>query len=157
MYHLAVFQFQCRVFCAGTFPDHSQHTGHSRAAEVILPVQFDQRRQNDGQFQFDRIDGTDFCFQIHITDGGLVRVRFCAHCAKHAAIDIEMGVINGVYLFRCHLIIPCCCGINRIGTAHSRNTDFAGTYAVSRTHGTHAGKRADMLGIAQFCSVERRT
>ena len=157
MYHFAVFQFQGRVFCAGTFPDHSQNAGHGCAAKVILPVQFDQSRQNDGHFQFNGIQCADFCFQIHITDGRFVRICFSAHGTKYTAVDIKMRIIDGIYLFGCHLIIACGCRINSISTAHCGDTDFTGTYAIRRTHGTHTGEWADMLRVTQFCSIERRT
>ena len=157
MYHFAVFQTQCRVFGYGSFADDGQYAGHSRTAKVILPVQLNQSRQNDGQFQFYRMECADFCFQIHIMNGCLIGIRFRTHSTKHPPIDVEMGVINGILFFRCHLIVPGSGGIHGICTTHSRQTDFTSTYTVRCAHGTHARKCAGMSSISQFCSVEGRT
>ena len=157
MYYFAIFQSQCGVFCCRTLTNHCQHTSHCRTAEVILPVQLNQSRQNDRQLQLYGVDGTDFRFQIHVVDGCFIGICFHTDCTKHPAIDIKMGIINGICLFRCHLVVSCGCGINRIGTAHSRDSNFTGAYAICRTHGTHAGKAASVGRISQFCAIERRT
>ena len=85
-----------------------------------------------------------------------VRICLRADCPEYAPIDIKMGIINRVSLFRCNLIVARCGGVNRVCTAHSGKPDFTRPYAVRRTHGAHARERAGVGGVAQLCPVKRR-
>ena len=151
---LAVFVGKRRVLAYGSFADDRVDASHGRAAEVVGPVELDERGEDDRQRQLHGVEGADLPFEPHMVDGGAIGVQRSPHCPERSAVDVEMGIIDGIDLFRGDLVFPRGGGIYGLHAPDGGQADLAAADAVGGAHGAHAGKRTDMGRIAHFCAVE---
>ena len=150
---LGILTHQAGVLINGTLTDHSQHTGHSGAAKVLGPGQLCHGRQHHRQFELDGIAAADLGLHLHMEHGSLSRTLRGTHGTEYPAIDVEVGQIHRIFLFRTILVYTAGCGIDSVGTAHCSQADLtqAGAFAADRAH---ARTRGGMLRVTQTGLVE---
>lgn len=151
-----IFAYQIRVLVNGALTDHSQHTCHGCAAEVLRPGQLCHCGQYHRQLELDGIAAADLGFHLHMEHSGLRRALRCAHSAEYPSVDIEVGQIHRIILFRAILIDTAGSGIDCIRAAHRSQTDLtqARAFAADRTHTRTGG---GMLRVTQTGLVESGT
>ena len=154
VHNLALLVSQRGVFAHGALPNHGDNAGHGRASKIVLPVELDDCRQDDGQRQLDRVRAADDGVKPHMVDAGKIRVFRRSHRAEDASVDVEVGVVHGIALFRGNLVVSRCVGVDHFHAAHGGKPDFTGADAVRRAHGAHAGKSARVRSVAQEGAVE---
>lgn len=147
---LAVFVGERRVLAHGPFADDRVDARHGRAAEVVGPVELDERGQDDRQRQLHGVEGADLPFEPHMVDGGAIGVQRSPHCPEGSAVDVEMGIIDGIDLFRGDLVFPRGGGIYGLHAPDGGQADLAAADAVGGAHGAHAGKEQTWDGSRIF-------
>ena len=150
----AVFIGQCGIFAHGALADDGDDAGHGGACKIVLPVELDDGGQQERKRQPDGVCAANLDAKPHMVDAGEVGVFRRAHRAKHAAVDVEMGVIHRVAFFRGDLIVSCGVWVDHFHAPHCGEADLTGAEAVGRAHGAHARKGARMRGVAHGCAIE---
>jgi len=72
-------------------------------------------------------------------------------------VDIEVGKIEGIALFRSKLVYVSRKRQNSFRTAHSRKANFARTDAIGHTDSAHSGDISQMTGIPHMGIGDRTT
>ena len=139
VHNFTVFDLQLRILAFGILAHHTGDTCHGGTGKIILPVQLDEGGQDDGHGQLDGMQGAVFHLSLHIKNGGLVGVGRCALGAEHVAVDVEVGVIQRIDLFRGDLVGTGGGGIDRLDAQHGGKADVTGGGAALYAHGAHTG------------------
>ncbi len=86
--NFSIVNFQIWLIVCGMFTNHTSHTGHSGSSKVVLPVKFNQCRQDDGHCHLNRVDEAVCPFQIDIENSGLVMGFIDSLGTEYTAVDI---------------------------------------------------------------------
>ena len=66
MHNLALLIAQRRVLADRALPNHGDNAGHGGPGKIVLPVELDDCRQDDGQRQLDRVRAADDGVKPHM-------------------------------------------------------------------------------------------
>ena len=71
--------------------------------------------------------------KAYTKNSGLFAVCGAANCTEGPAVDVEMGIVNGIIFFTCHLVIAGVGRINNRFAKHCRQANFTSAHAVCST------------------------
>ncbi|MPM64362.1 hypothetical protein SDC9_111248 [bioreactor metagenome] len=106
IHYFTMLNFEIFIFAFSIFANHAGNAGHGRTTKIIAPVELNEGGQDDWHGQLHFVGRSIFARKVYVENCGALIFGFCPNSAKHPAVDIEVGIIQGIFFFRCNLVGP---------------------------------------------------